>query len=117
MAVIYEKNEATAQEVFDTLGDFPTYNAARSTLRVLEAKGHLQHEQRGSSYVYQPTVARDQARGSWLNHLVRTLFGGSATALVTTLLDEEIASDEELARVERLIRSRRSQTRKRGARK
>jgi BlaI family transcriptional regulator, penicillinase repressor len=110
LTILYAKGEATAAEVFEELPDFPSYNAARSTLRVLEAKGHVRQDgKRGRQHVYAPTVARDKARGSWVAHLVRTLFGGSATALVNTLIDERIASDEELARLERIIRNARTQ--------
>jgi predicted transcriptional regulator len=116
MTFIYARGEATAAEIFDG-HDFPTYNAARSTLRVLEGKGHLTHEMRDRSYVYRSTVPPDRVRGSWLSHLVSTLFGGSATALVNTLIDEHIASDEELARLERLIRKARASSRKGASRR
>jgi len=46
----------------------------RAQLRVLEEKGHVQHEEHGLRYVYVPTVPRDIARRSALRHLVDTFF-------------------------------------------
>jgi len=108
LSFLYAKGEASAADVFGEAGNFPTYNAVRSTLRVLEAKGHVVHEKRGRQYLYRPTVARETARRSWLAHLVQSMFGGSATALVNTLIDERIATGEDLARLEKLIRNARS---------
>ncbi len=107
LSFLYAKGKATAAELLEQFPDFPSYNAVRSTLRVLENKGHVRHVEQGRQYVYQPTVARERARRSWLQQLVQSMFGGSATALVNTLIDEKIAAPEELARLEQIIRAAR----------
>lgn len=71
---------------------------------ILEEKGHLTQEMRERRYVYRPTVEPAKARRSSLSHLVQTLFAGSATQLVSTLIAEARPTDEEL---ERLIRDAR----------
>ena len=89
MDIVYRLGRATAAEVRDGLPDPPSYSAVRAMLRVLEDKGHLQHEQDGPRYVYLPTVSARTARESALRHLVRTFFGGSTTGAMAALLDLE----------------------------
>ena len=105
MDVIYQQGSATAAEVMERLPDPPSYSAVRAMLRVLEEKGHLQHEQDGPRYVYKPTVTRERARRSALRHLVRTFFDGSTGEAVAALLDMSDAklSDVEVDRLARLI--------------
>ncbi|MCI0694295.1 BlaI/MecI/CopY family transcriptional regulator [candidate division KSB1 bacterium] len=105
MDVLYQLGEATAAEVLERLPDPPSYSAVRAMLRLLEEKGHLQHEQDGPRYVYKPTLAHDKAQRSALKHLVETFFEGSAEQAVAALLDLSKAklSDDELDRLSRLI--------------
>ncbi len=87
MDVIYRLGRATAAEVMDNLPDPPGYSAVRALLRVLEEKGHLQHQQDGPRYVFEPTVPRELARQSALRQIVSTFFDGSAEQAVAALLD------------------------------
>jgi predicted transcriptional regulator len=113
MDVVYRLGRVTTQEVLERLPDPPSYSAVRAMLRILEEKGHLEHEQDGPRYVYLPTVPRDSASESALKHLVRTFFGGSTEAAVAALLDisGEDLSDAELDRLSDLIDKAREQGR------
>ena len=57
MDVIFQRGRATAAEVMGDLPDPPSYSAVRATLRILEKKGHVQHEQNGLRYVFVPTLS------------------------------------------------------------
>ncbi|HEX6095305.1 MAG TPA: BlaI/MecI/CopY family transcriptional regulator [Thermoanaerobaculia bacterium] len=107
MDLIYQRGEASAADVFEALADAASYNAVRSTLTILEQKGHLKKREEARKYVYRPAVAPEKARGSRLAELLKTLFSGSPTQLVSTLLDEERPSDEELAQIEKMVRAAR----------
>jgi predicted transcriptional regulator len=112
MDVIYRRGRATAAEVLDGLPDPPSYSAVRALLRLLEEKGHVQHEQDGPRYVYAPTVARDRARRSALKHVVRTFFDGSASEAMAALLDGETRLDDaELDRLAAMIEQARKEGR------
>jgi hypothetical protein len=60
-----------------------------------------------------PTVARQAARKAALRHLVNTFFDGSSAGAVTALLGRDAGklSDEDLDRIEALIRSARREGR------
>jgi predicted transcriptional regulator len=110
MDILYRFGQATAAEVLANLPDPPSYSAVRATLRILEEKGHVQHQQDGPRYVFRPTVARDKAKRSAVRHLIRTFFNGSTEQAVATLLDESSAklSREELDHLAGLIEKARS---------
>ena len=109
MDVLYRLGRATAAEVMARLDGAPGYSTVRTQLRVLERKGHVKHEELGLRYVYMPTVARHSARRSALKHLVDTFFDGSTSKAVAALLGGEASrvSDEELARIEDLVKNAR----------
>lgn len=113
MDVIYSRGRATAAEVLEDLADPPGYSAVRALLRILEEKGHLRHEQAGQKYVYLPIVAREQVKHSAMRRVLQTFFGGSAEEAVAALIDISQAklSDEELKRMEDLIKQARQEGR------
>jgi len=110
MDVLFQRGEATAAEVRVGMPEAPSYSAVRAQLRILEDKGHVTHEQDGPRYVYRPTVTKESATRSALNHLVETFFNGSAEQAMAALLDDttDQLSDRELDRLEDLIRQARS---------
>ena len=118
MDVLYRLGRATAAEVMAHLDGAPGYSTVRTQLRVLERKGHVKHEEVGLRYVYMPTVPRRSARRSALKHLVDTFFDGSTSKAVAALLGGEASrvSDEELSRIEALVKNARIEELARSAR-
>jgi predicted transcriptional regulator len=113
MDILYTRKRATAAEVQGALPDPPSYSAVRAMLRILEDKGHVRHELEGPRYMYVPTVARESAKRSALQHMLRTFFDGSAEKAISALLDDTSKlSGAELDRLARLIQD----ARKTGAR-
>lgn len=109
MDILYRRGRATAGEVLEELSGSPSYSTVRTQLRVLEEKGHVQHTEEGLRYVYAPVVPRHAARRNAVRHLIDTFFDGSTASLVTTLLGTDTArlSDDELNRIERLVKAAR----------
>jgi len=109
MDVLFRLGRATAADVLAALPGSPHYSTVRTQLRVLEEKGHVRHESEGLRYVYLPTLARHTARKAALRHLVETFFDGSAAGAVTALLGRDAGklSDEDLDRIEGLLKSSR----------
>ncbi|MCP4573641.1 MAG: BlaI/MecI/CopY family transcriptional regulator [bacterium] len=109
MEIIYRLGRASVSDVMEEMPDPPSYSAVRASLRILEEKGHLSHEQVGRRYMYLPVVAREKARGSVLRGLLENFFGGSRSKLVAALLDDPDGkpSEEELEVISRLIKAAR----------
>lgn len=111
MDILYRLGRATAAEVLAELPGTPSSSTVRTQLRVLEEKGHVRHEEVGLRFVYAPVVPRHAARRTALRHLVDTFFDGSPAAVVTALLGSDAAglSEEELARIERVLANARKE--------
>jgi BlaI family penicillinase repressor len=103
--ILYRRGRATAADVMAELPGRPSYSTVRTQLRVLEAKGHVRHEDDGQRYVYSPAVPRGTVRRSALKHLVETFFDGSIEQTVAALLGGDAArlSNDELERIAELI--------------
>jgi len=113
MDILYRRGRATASEIHEAMPDAPSYSAVRATMRILEEKGHVRHEEADLRYVYVPTVPREKATRSALNHLVETFFDGSAGNAAAALLDASARSlkEEELDRLAQLIEKARHEGR------
>jgi BlaI family penicillinase repressor len=105
MDILYRRGRASAGEVLEDLPGTQTYSTVRAQLRVLEEKGHVQHEEVGLRYVYEPKVPRNAVKNSALRHIVDTFFEGSTHKVVAALLGGESSnvSDEELDRITDLV--------------
>ena len=87
MDVLYRAGSASAGEVHKRIPSPPSYSAVRATLRVLEQKGLIAHEHDGKRYIYRPTLNRNKARRSAVDHLLNTFFDGSTAGAVVALLE------------------------------
>lgn len=116
MDIVYaaEGSSATAGEIRARISSPPSYSAVRATLRILEQKGFLKHEEDGTRYVYKPVLATDKARQGAIEHLLTTFFNGSAAGAVLTLLERPGTelTPQELDRLAMLIEQARNEERK-----
>ena len=113
MDIIYQRVQATAADVLESLPDPPSYSAVRAMLRLLEEKGVLTHSQDGPRYVFIPTLAREKARKSALKQMLHTFFDGSTEEAVAALLDisRRQLSKDELDRLSAMIEEAREKGR------
>ena len=113
MDAVFGAGSATASEIRDRMANPPSYSAVRATLRILENKGLLRHQDDGRRYVYQPTLNPVKARQNAVEHLLDTFFDGSAAGAVMTLLERPGSrlSPEELDRMAALIERARKEGR------
>lgn len=113
MDILYASRQATAKEIEEKLTDAPTGATVRTILRVLLEKGHVKHRQEGRAFVYEPQAAPAKAAQSAARRLLDVFFQGSLERAVSGLLDARQApSEEELARLENLIREARAKSTK-----
>ena len=105
MDFLFQRGKASVGEVLDGIPNPPGYSAVRATLRTLEQKGRVIHEEDGRAYVYRPTLRRDAARRSALTHVLKTFFDNSAEQAVAALLELKgpRLSQAELDRVSKIV--------------
>lgn len=113
MEILHRLGPSSAKDIQGAMKDPPSYSAVRSTLRILEDKGHLTHRSEGQTYIYRPKADPKRARKSAIQHVMTTFFGGSAEQLVATLLDASSSqlSRDELDKIAELVEAAREEGR------
>ena len=106
MEVLWDRGPSTVAEVQERLPDELAYTTVLTILRTLETKGFVTHQEEGRAHRYVARVARDDARRSALRDLSRKLFKGSASLLLTHLVEDEKLSAAELRRIRDLLEQR-----------
>jgi BlaI family transcriptional regulator, penicillinase repressor len=107
MDQIYQRGQATAEEVRDGLPDEVSNSSVRTLLSILEGKGLLRHELDGKRFVYHPTVPARQAGTEALRGVLATFFDNSASKAVAALLEASDGklSEEDFQRLAALIQT------------
>ncbi|MFC1693058.1 BlaI/MecI/CopY family transcriptional regulator [Candidatus Latescibacterota bacterium] len=106
MKVLWEKGEATPEEVQEALKKKDrslTYGTIRNVLVVLIEKGFVSRSKKGKVYLYKAKVNEIQAKKSMLQNLLKHAFNGSESQLVATLLRDRELHSKEMKEIRRLI--------------
>ncbi|MDH6534099.1 BlaI/MecI/CopY family transcriptional regulator [Parabacteroides sp. 52] len=74
----------------------PHYNTLSTIVRTLEEKGYIGYKAYGNTYQYYALVTQEQYRKSSLNNVVHRFFGNSYTSVVSSLIEDEELTVEEL---------------------
>jgi predicted transcriptional regulator len=112
MEVLWSNGRSTVAEVTARVGSPPlAYNTVLTTLRTLEQKGYVAHDEDGRAFVYRASIARRQAADSAVRHVLHRFFGNSPGKLAVTLLDEARLTDDDLARIQKALARKRKATR------
>jgi predicted transcriptional regulator len=106
MRVVWKLGEASARQIQAALPGDRHYNSVMTIIRVLEKKRHLTHRQEGRNFVYRPTVPQEKSRKRVLRHIVKQLFGGSATSLVLNLVEAGDLTKDDLEEIRRSVSTR-----------
>jgi len=104
MEVLWSRGRGTVADVTAAMGPPPlAYNSVLTTMRILEQKGYVAHEEVGRAFDYHPLVEREAAAQSAVGQVISKFFGNNSGELALRLIESERPSDDELARLRRLI--------------
>jgi BlaI family transcriptional regulator, penicillinase repressor len=107
MAVLWDSGPSTAAEVQAALANqgIPlAYNTVLTVLRILEAKGNVDHLEEGRAHRFRSVVDRTEAGASALTRTLDRLFDGSAEALVAQLVQQPGLTRKDLKRLRKVIK-------------
>lgn len=97
MALFWEKGPLFVKEMLTFYADpKPHFNTLSTVVRGLEEKGFVAHKTFGNTYQYYATVTRDDYRRGTLRGVVSKYFDNSYLGVVSSLVEEEKISVEEL---------------------
>ena len=105
MAVVWELKKCSASEVWKVLQQRRTVsrNTVHTLMVRLEEKGWLKRVDKNGSVQFSSAVSRASTQQQCVRRLIDTVFDGSAEGLVLTLLNQKTVSEEEAARIRKLI--------------
>ncbi len=112
MDILHQLGEGSVNEVIDKLVNPSGYNSIRMLMNILEKKGHLQHKTEKNKYIYFPTLKKEVAKKSALNHLMTTYFDKSAPSIVSTLLSDKKLTAGDLEEISKMIEKARQKKHK-----
>ncbi len=106
LKVLLTEGELAASEIERSLPDPASNSAVRTMLTRLEVKGLVTHRQAGAKYLYRAVIPRGRARKRAVKDIVSVFFEGSPGRAAIAILGSANfeVSDEELERLEALIR-------------
>jgi BlaI family transcriptional regulator, penicillinase repressor len=107
LQILWETGPATVRDVLDVLEANErgrAYTSVMSLMNVMADKGLVKRTPQGRAFLYSSVMKKDAALGKMVRDLCRRAFEGSASTLVTRLLDETNPSDEELKAIRDAIR-------------
>ena len=112
MDIVFANGEATVRQIQSALPDPPTSMAVRRLLHILTEKGHLRRRKEGREVVYLPRQSKRRAGTNALQHVLDTFFGGALDeALAAHLASHESVSEEQLKKMQALIKQARQEGR------
>ena len=82
------------------------YTTVQTIMNTLVEKGMLRRKKVGLVNFYRPTRKRDTMRAAETRTLLSRVFGGSASALASSLLDLDGLDLDELQRIKRMLREK-----------
>ena len=107
LACLWQKEEASAREVREAMGKYRpmTHGAMATLLRRLELKGLVAKRKGevGKAFIYRPTRAPEPMYRKIMRDLRQRVFGGSGVAMVASLFETSVPTDEELSALEGLL--------------
>lgn len=103
--VVWDKGEAGIAEIWEELSKRRTVarNTVQTTVARLEARGLLRYRQVGNAFVYSAARPRHRVVGGLVARLIESAFGGSASSLVLSLLEDGALTKAEAEQIRAII--------------
>ncbi len=97
MCFFWEKGPLFVKEILSFYDEpKPHFNTLSTIVRGLEEKGFLSHNTFGNTYQYYPVVSESDFRKGTLKSVIKKYFNNSYLSAVSSLVQEEDISLEEL---------------------
>jgi predicted transcriptional regulator len=79
------------------------YTSVMSLMTVMAEKGQLRQKTRGRAFVYSAKISRTKTQSRMVRDLLCRVFDGSASTLVTQLLQQTEPDSEEMKEIRKTI--------------
>jgi predicted transcriptional regulator len=104
MKVLWTRGESSVADLTAACADESlAYTSVLTTVRILEQKGYVTHRQEGRAFLYNASVAENEAGRSEVRHVLQRFFGNSRERLLLSLLGDDEITPDELRRLKEAI--------------
>ena len=102
--VVWEKGRVTVHDVKEVLGKGrkPAYTTILAMMRKMDAKGYLEHDVEGRTFIYRAAISQEDVRYDVLNDILERLFDGSPALMVNSLVEQKDISEEDLEQIKKI---------------
>lgn len=109
MKVIWELGPSAARDVYASLPAEVgwAYKTVKTLLSRLVAKGALDYEQIGNSYLYRSAVEREQMTRKEVRGVFSRVMGAALSPVLAHFIEEADLSEEEIRNLKRLLEQKR----------
>ena len=109
MNMLWERGPLFVREMVDLYPDpKPHFNTVATTIRILESKGYVDHEVLGGSHRFKAVADRSEFRSKSIGDVIRNFFGNSYKLAISSLIEEEKISVDEVKEILELIEKKNS---------
>lgn len=105
MKVVWRLGEATVRDVYEELRLQRTiaYTTVMTTMKNMEAKGHLKKRNEGRAFVYTATAPESRMLKRIVGDFIDRVFNGSAEPLLVHLVKEQRLTEKDLKKIQKMI--------------
>jgi BlaI family penicillinase repressor len=109
MTVLWEREALDARGVFAALADDRewAYQTVKTLLSRLVAKGAVEYDQVGNSYLYRPAVARDEMTREEVRSVLERVVGAAVSPVLAHFIDEAELTNEDIRKLQKLLDEKR----------
>ncbi len=106
MVVLWSIGCGSVRDMMEALEGERAYTSVATILKVLDDKGYVRAERRNRTLLYHPSIEKSEYEGRSLRNLSEALFGGTPTALVARLVDDEHLTEDMIREIKEIIDTR-----------
>ncbi len=104
MKILWSEGALTVRQILEHYDDpKPHFNTVSTTVRILEEKGFVGHEEIHGGYKYHAIASIDDFRKKSMAEVVRSFFGNSYKSVVSALVSDEKITADELREILKMI--------------
>ena len=110
LKILWDRGEGTVRSVYEEMSRHApiVQNTVQAFLRTMEDKGLVRHRLEGRTFIYQPVLRPQDTKQKLVSRVLHRVFDGAIDQLVQSALSLRRPTDDELARLEALIREART---------
>ena len=106
LSILWDRKLATVREVHEELlkNKEAGYTTTLKLMQIMFEKGLVTRDDSSKTHIYKPFVNKEKTQKQFLNKMIDSLFSGSSTELVLRALGNKNTTDEELDKIQGLIK-------------